>query len=291
MPRYFFISLAIFLILFYWGIIDWTSDIVRESCTHGNCKHGWYSKYNSEERNIAVLLRVIFFFIFIAIYYFVYINKEKLRDWFKKYKEDLFGVILFIIILGVLLLFFIEHNDNGSELPKSDNQYFYEYIYYKKYRAEENGEYYLNDFLYLDTLYAKKVYRLKKYTLNEVDLKKFYNEFIPFNFSSICNDSLYKQHFEKGVTYNIEYKSLDDIRLFNFDVNNEICKSNLLNINILSKNYYLEEDKLNSYIKDPNFYIWLKNKPANVKEMFDKCQNNKDYSCLDFIYLQFKDAN
>ena len=56
-------------------------------------------------------------------------------------------------------------------------------------------------------------------------------------------------------------------------------------------NLNLEEDKLNSYIKDPNFYIWLKNKPANVKEMFDKCQNNKDYSCLDFIYLQFKDAN
>jgi predicted RNA-binding Zn-ribbon protein involved in translation (DUF1610 family) len=28
---------------------------VRDSCTHGNCKHGWNSKYNKTEKNIASL--------------------------------------------------------------------------------------------------------------------------------------------------------------------------------------------------------------------------------------------
>lgn len=28
---------------------------VSDSCTHGNCKHGWYSKYNTEEKNLASL--------------------------------------------------------------------------------------------------------------------------------------------------------------------------------------------------------------------------------------------
>ena len=28
---------------------------VSDSCTHGNCKHGWNSKYNKEEKNLASL--------------------------------------------------------------------------------------------------------------------------------------------------------------------------------------------------------------------------------------------
>jgi len=28
---------------------------VSESCTHGNCKHGWFSKYNTQEKAVALL--------------------------------------------------------------------------------------------------------------------------------------------------------------------------------------------------------------------------------------------
>lgn len=31
------------------------NNYVSDSCTHGNCKHGWNSKYNKEEKRIASL--------------------------------------------------------------------------------------------------------------------------------------------------------------------------------------------------------------------------------------------
>ncbi|OGW45278.1 MAG: hypothetical protein A2Y66_08840 [Nitrospirae bacterium RBG_13_41_22] len=43
------VGLAIYIL----GCIFFTY-LVRVSCTHGNCVHGWYSKYNATERFIAM---------------------------------------------------------------------------------------------------------------------------------------------------------------------------------------------------------------------------------------------
>ena len=34
--------------------------MVAESCRHGNCKHGWYSKYNRKEQRLATLWMIGF---------------------------------------------------------------------------------------------------------------------------------------------------------------------------------------------------------------------------------------
>ena len=38
------------LLLVYWGGCQALNENVRSGCTHGNCKHGWYSQDTGDER-------------------------------------------------------------------------------------------------------------------------------------------------------------------------------------------------------------------------------------------------
>lgn len=46
--------LAIVILIYFFGCIHFNSQ-VEEACTHGNCKHGWYSKYNESEKIEAIM--------------------------------------------------------------------------------------------------------------------------------------------------------------------------------------------------------------------------------------------
>lgn len=46
--------IVIYILLYFVGCSVLSND-VRKSCTHGNCKHGFYSKYNKDEKNIYYL--------------------------------------------------------------------------------------------------------------------------------------------------------------------------------------------------------------------------------------------
>lgn len=60
--------------------IGYFTNLVREACHHHNCKHGWYSKYNQKEKNIATLWYVFYplgaMFLYFKIFKSAY-NKDE----------------------------------------------------------------------------------------------------------------------------------------------------------------------------------------------------------------------
>lgn len=48
------------LLLIYWGGCAVLNEEVRTACTHGNCVHGWYSKYNTAEKVVFLAWAVGF---------------------------------------------------------------------------------------------------------------------------------------------------------------------------------------------------------------------------------------
>ena len=45
---------AVAFVVYIFGFFT-ANKAVRDACTHGNCKHGWYSKKNKTEKAIAFL--------------------------------------------------------------------------------------------------------------------------------------------------------------------------------------------------------------------------------------------
>lgn len=56
---YLVILLIIIILVIYSFIWIWGNNIVADSCTHLNCTHGWYSKYNDTEKMMAILSRIV----------------------------------------------------------------------------------------------------------------------------------------------------------------------------------------------------------------------------------------
>ena len=48
------LAMKVVLVAVYLAGAYFAMNLVQESCTHWNCKHGWYSKYNDTEKNIAL---------------------------------------------------------------------------------------------------------------------------------------------------------------------------------------------------------------------------------------------
>lgn len=71
--RLFLIAIAI--LIYFFGCSHFNSE-VREACTHGNCKHGWYSKYNHSEKTIASIWMIGYPIIAFVIYSFFSSGKE-----------------------------------------------------------------------------------------------------------------------------------------------------------------------------------------------------------------------
>ncbi|KGK01640.1 topoisomerase DNA-binding C4 zinc finger domain-containing protein [Thalassotalea sp. ND16A] len=61
-------NITIALVVIYLIGFVLANNYVRDSCKHGNCKHGWNSKFNKEEKRIANLWIIGFP---IASYFFV----------------------------------------------------------------------------------------------------------------------------------------------------------------------------------------------------------------------------
>lgn len=77
--RIFLIAVAVVI---YFIVGDHFNDKVKGASTHGNTKHGWYSKYNKSEKNEAMIWMVGYPLAALGIYsLFLYWNKPiKLSD-------------------------------------------------------------------------------------------------------------------------------------------------------------------------------------------------------------------
>ena len=71
--RFFLIAIAI--LIYFFGCSHFNSE-VREACTHGNCKHGWYSKYNESEKTVASMWMIGYPIIAFVIYSLFSSGKE-----------------------------------------------------------------------------------------------------------------------------------------------------------------------------------------------------------------------
>ena len=80
------IIMAVLIVIYFVGCQKLNND-VREACTHGNCKHGWYSKYNEDEQATANLWTYGFLLFLAFVSFMIYSTDESNKSEARKVKD------------------------------------------------------------------------------------------------------------------------------------------------------------------------------------------------------------